>query len=179
MTSNVNSVLAACVICPNCYYSPKLFLCQKIKIYGHMQPPVKYQAKKETQVTKNNFFLILKNLDNKQNFMIFPWNCPFFWNSMIFSCMEFFYAKFQVFQVSWNTVKQAIYTLIYKLVNVPCCAWECNSRRRELVFFYFEAGRSNDGASMHRPGQVPGQLPDSSLIKQPQYVQAINKFRCN
>ena len=79
---NVNSVLAVFVICPNCYYSSKLFLRQKIKIFEHMQPSVvKYQAKKETQVTKKkfcNFFSdIEKNADNKQDFMIFPWKCPF------------------------------------------------------------------------------------------------------
>ena len=45
-----NPVLAACVICLNCYYSPKLFLRQKI--WAHATPVVKYQAKKETQVTK-------------------------------------------------------------------------------------------------------------------------------
>ena len=62
----LNSVLAACVICLNCYYSPTCFY---VKRFGHMQPPVvKYQAKKETEVAKNKFCKtysdIEKNADN-------------------------------------------------------------------------------------------------------------------
>ena len=77
----LNSVLAACVICLNCYYSPKLFY---IKRFGHMQPPVvKYQAEKETQVRKNKFCKIYSDIEKrcewlKQNSMIFPWKYHFF-----------------------------------------------------------------------------------------------------
>ena len=59
----LNSVLAACVICLNCYYSPKLFLREK---FGHMQPPVvKYQAKKETQMTMNKFCKMHSDIEKK------------------------------------------------------------------------------------------------------------------
>ena len=67
-----------------------------------MQPSVvKYQVKKETQVTKNK-----KNVDiwNKIPWIDFPMKMSFFWNSMILPCMEFFKAKSQVFQLGGNPV---------------------------------------------------------------------------
>ena len=62
----LNSVLAACVICLNCYYSPILFLREKIWAHATTtRPVVKDQAKNETQVTKSKIEKnIVKSADN-------------------------------------------------------------------------------------------------------------------
>ena len=100
----VNSVLAACVICLNCYYSPKLSLRQKI--WACMQPPVvKYQAKRETQVTKNKFCKMYSDIEKKvDNWNKIPW---FFHFLMDFHPYGYETSHFHPRCAPWGSVGQA------------------------------------------------------------------------
>ena len=84
----LNSVLAACAICLNCYCPPKLFLRQKIRV----PPVVKYQTKKKRKRQRINsakYILIKKMCIIETKFHDFSMKMSIFCNSMIIPCMDF------------------------------------------------------------------------------------------
>ena len=72
-----------------------------------MQPPVvKYQAKKETRVTKNKLCKMYSDIKKmwitETKFHDFSMKMSFFLNSMIFPCIEFFLDHISSFPGEWE-----------------------------------------------------------------------------